>query len=131
MSVFGPQPKNVLTAAESPSIAVNATANVLTKAQSIRHGSVFGLSIKATGTTPDLDIYLQQSHQLPATEGAADATWVIPEGVAKLIDVTDTNWHHLSLSPVVLPYLRFLIDGQGANGADVVVTMKLTVQEET
>jgi len=110
---------------------VALTANILTKAQSIRYGQVFGLSIKATGTGPDLDIYMQQSHTLPATEGASDATWVIPEGIAKLIDITDTNWHHLSISPVVLPYLRFLCDGQGANGADVVLTMKLTTQEES
>jgi len=128
--VFGPKTKNVTLADGSTSIAVNATANVLTKAQNIAHGTVFGVSIKATGTGPDLDIYLQQSFALPATEGAADATWVIPEGVAKLIDITDTNWHHLSLSPVVLPYLRFLCDGQGASGADVVLTINLSTQEE-
>jgi len=125
-------------------IGVNATANVWTKSHKIAYGSAFAVSLRAKSSTgtPDLDIYLEQTHLDPEndTEGNANATgegvigdiyngWAIPEGVSKLADITDENWHHFVVTPVALPYMRLLLDGQGTSPADTTVEIHISQLE--
>ena len=119
-------------------IAVASTANVWSRSHKIAFGGVFCLSYRSksyTGT-PDIDLYLEQTHIDPALGstgegviGDVDNGWVIPEGVSKIADITDENWHQIALSPTVLPYLRFLCDGQGSNPADCTLELVLSQQE--
>ena len=107
-------------------ITVNATADVYSHSHSIKDVSNLVLWYRATGTSPDIDLYLQQGPGLPTTEGSAgDATdgWV--NVGSKIADITDNNWHYVVLSPVVMPYLRILMDGQGSNPADAAVDLRL------
>lgn len=125
-------------------IAVATTGNVWTKSHKIAYGSVFCVSLRAkteTGT-PDIDVYLEQTHLDPESvhEGNANATgegvigdvyngWVIPNGVSKVADITDEAWHHFTITPVALPFIRLLLDGQGANPADCTVECYVSQQQ--
>lgn len=114
-------------------IAVAGVVDVYSHSEKIDWGKSFCLSIKATvaSGTPDIDLYIEQSHveQTDAMQGdASDATngMIAIEGSSKLLDITNENWHHLTISPAVLPYLRFKLSGQGANPASCTVQMYLT-----
>lgn len=122
----------------SADIGVNATANVWTKSLKMTYGNAFAVSMRAKSSTgtPDLDIYLEQTHIDPASistgEGVVgdnDNGWVIPAGSSKLIDITDETWHHFVVSPLALPYMRLLLDGQGTSPADTTVEIWVSEQE--
>jgi hypothetical protein len=118
--------KSALT--DGLTIPINATADVFTKAMKIAYSSGMCLLYKATvdAGAPDVDLYLQQGPEVPSPEGAAGTAangWHTVG--SKIADVTDELWHSVTLSPVVLPYLRILCDGQGANPASCVLTLKL------
>lgn len=105
-------------------VAVASTATVYSRGVNIPYAEAFCLSIRAqvASGTPDVDLYVEQTHVNPdgQTQGAAgDGTtgWGQVEGAAKALDITDTNWHHLTISPAVLPYLRLKAIGQGTNPA--------------
>lgn len=118
-------------------IAVNATADVYSQSQKIAYASAMCLMYKATvaAGTPDVDLYLEQGPGLPigavgGGEGeAGNATdgWHVVG--SKIADVTDELWHSVTLSPVVLPYLRIKLDGQGTNPATCTVQLKLGTME--
>lgn len=121
-------------------IGVNATANIWTKSLKMSYGNAFAVSLRAKSSTgtPDLDIYLEQTHIDPASvstgtgEGVVgdnDNGWVIPAGSSKLIDITDEAWHHFVVSPLSLPYMRLLLDGQGTSPADTTVEIWVSEQE--
>ena len=115
-------------------VAVASTGTIYTQSVKIKYGHSFCLSIRAKSSTgtPDLDVYHEQTHVDGAAEGVAGDTtsgWAAPDGAAKLIDVTDESWHHLTLSPLVLPYVRLKIVGQGSNPADCTVEAYLTQLE--
>ena|SRR3990167_184393 len=110
-------------------IAVASTADVYTHSHSIKDASNLVLFYKATGTSPDIDIYLQQGPGAPTTEGSAgDSTdgWI--NIGSKIADVTDESWHYVVISPVVMPFIRFLLDGQGSNPANCVIDLRLGKQ---
>lgn len=119
-------------------IAVALTADVWSESVQIPYAHSFCISYRAKSTTgtPDIDLYLEQTHINPDSvttgEGAAGDTdngWVQPTGASKLADITDETWHQLTVSPVVLPYLRFLCDGQGSNPADCTLEIQMTLLE--
>lgn len=117
------------SAGKAGPIAVNATADVRTHSQYIGDGSNFVLHYRATGTSPDIDLYLEQGPGAPTTEGSAGDSadgWVAVG--SKLADVTDNNWHALVITPSAMPFMRILIDGQGANPADSTIELKLSKQ---
>lgn len=112
-------------------IAVNATADVRTHSHKMSYGSNFVLMYRATGASPDMDLYLEQGPGDPTTEGSAgDSTdgWHLVG--AKIADVLDNNWHSVVLAPEALPFMRILIDGQGANPANSTLELKLSKQEQ-
>lgn len=113
-------------------IAVASTADVYSHSHKMKYASSFCLSYKATVTsgTPDVDLYYQQSFREPVTEGAVGVAadgWVTM--AAKIADITDELWHHIVLSPLVLPYIRFLCDGQGSNPASCTLDLRLSKLE--
>ena len=119
-------------------IAVNATADVYSKSHKIAYASAMCLMYKATvaAGAPDVDLYLQQGPGLPVGavgggEGeAGNATDGWHTVGAKIADVTDELWHSITLSPMVLPFLRILADGQGANPATCTLEFKLGQQQQ-
>lgn len=126
-------------------IRVASTADVYTKSYRLGDGSNFAVSMKAHGTgTPDLDIYLEQTHLDPelTAEGNANSTgegvagdvyngWAAPVGSSKLADIiADNTWYHFVISPLALPFLRFKFDGQGSNPADCDVETWISQKED-
>jgi len=114
---------------DTAQLAINGTANVYTHSQNISdvNGLVLGIVATVGSGTPDLDIYLQQSFRPPVTEG--DAASVL-NGWSQignnLADITAADaWTYVTLSPVTLPYMRILVDGQGANPATCKVGLVL------
>uniref|UniRef100_A0A6H1ZNV5 Uncharacterized protein n=1 Tax=viral metagenome TaxID=1070528 RepID=A0A6H1ZNV5_9ZZZZ len=127
------QVQKVLLSTESASIAVASTAVVYTKAMKLAFGDYFALSYKAVSAagSPDVKIELEQSYELPTTEGSSDAEWVEPENMADIeTNLTVETQKHKSLSPIPLPYGRFKITGNAGNAADTILTMFLSIQEE-
>lgn len=118
-------------------IAVAETADVYSKSHKISYASAMCLMYKATVTSgaPDIDLYLEQGPGLPlgasgGGEGeAGNATDGWHQVGSKIADVTDELWHSITISPMVLPYLRIKADGQGANPATCTLQLKLGLIE--
>ena len=113
--------------------AVASTGDIYTHSHKMKYGSNFTLSYKATVTsgTPDVDLYLQQSFKEPTTEGIAGTAtdgWATVGN--KIADITDELWHHITIAPCALPFLRFLADGQGSNPATCTLDLRLSKQEQ-
>lgn len=109
-------------------IAVAGTANVYSKSHKIAYSSAMCLMYKATipSGVVDIDLYLEQGPDVPATEGSEGTAvdgW--HQVGSKIADITDENWHSVTLSPMVLPYLRIKADGQGSNSADCTLQLRL------
>lgn len=117
-------------------IAVAGTATVYSAPVRINHARAFCLSIKSTvdSGTPDVDLYVEQTHIDPtglaqgAAGNAADG-WNQIEGASKILDITDELWHHLTISPAVLGWVRLKAIGQGTNPASNVLSAFLTQME--
>lgn len=125
--------QNLLNASNVAAIPVASTGDVRTKSHPIKYADALVLMYKATVSsgTPDVDLYLEQGPGAPTAEGdAGDATDGWHQVGTKIADITDQNWHSVTLSPNVLPYLRILLDGQGSNPASCTVQLKLGQQEE-
>lgn len=132
MGSFGPSGRNLENSAGATSIPVASTATVYTKAIPLTLGRYFALSYKATSDGDvDLKIELEQSHKLPTTEGASDASYVVGEGISDIeTNLTDEFWHHASVSPIPVKYGRLKITGQGTNHASTVIEALLSIQEQ-
>lgn len=128
--MFGPSVRDVLDSLESTTITIGAGATVYTKAFSLKYGLYFALAYKATSAGAiDLTIQLEQSYDLPTTEGSADAKYVIPASLADIhTNLADANWHNAAFSPVALPYGRFKITS--AAGVANTLQGKLSIQED-
>jgi len=129
MGGFGPAVRAILSSANVAAIPVGAGATVYSKSFSLKFGDYFGIAYKAaSGGAIDLTIQLEQSFDLPTTEGVADAAYVIPATMADIhTNLADANWHITSLSPVAMPYGRFKI--VSAAGVANTLTIYLAAQE--
>jgi len=132
--LIGPKATDLWGLSHALEIPAPLVTTIYTNAHSLNHNVAMGVSMKATvaAGAPDLDVWLEQSwYKLSNTEeNLAHATYVVPESVAKIIDITDELWHHFLISAIVLPFLRFKIIGQAANPASCTVQVKLTTQEQ-
>jgi hypothetical protein len=121
-------------------IPVAETANVYSRSQKIDHAKTFCLSVMAVveSGTPDVDLYLEQTHIDPASvassEGIAASAgngWAQAVGASKIADIVAANtWYRFTITPLAVPYLRILCDGQGANPASTQLHMVLTAMED-
>ena len=96
-------------------------------------GIQFGLTIKATSVigTPSIKVELQEGHVRPATEGAADADWIVPDGKSALIDnMNDQLRHTVLVTPIPMTYGRLKLTGLSGHADDSLVTARLFQQEE-
>lgn len=125
---------DVTLASLSTTITIDATATVYTKAIALNRGEYFTLSYIATASdgaeTPDLLIQMEQSFTLPATEGSADANYVVPENMSNIeTNLITETMHHKVLSPAPLKYMRLKITGNASNPADnVTIRIRLSIQ---
>jgi hypothetical protein len=112
---FGPRVRAILSSLSVAAIPIGAGATVYTASFSLKFGDYFGLAYKAASAgSIDLSIYLEQSFQLPTTEGSSDSAYVIPESMADVhANLADANWHIVALSPVAMPFGRFKIVSAG------------------
>ena len=124
---------NVTLANGSVDLAVAAVA-IYTKAVCIKPAQFFGLSYIFTSATgaPDVKIEMEQSFQLPATEGAADANyWAEPENTNDIeASLTTETIRHKAINPMCLPYIRFKITPNAGHTADTVGKMWLSRWED-
>lgn len=133
MNVFGPQIKQILESGGDIDIAVNAeVATVYSKSFRLVQGTAFSIWLKAAGTTPRMDVWLEQSYVEPTTEGASDANWVVPEGNSQIInDLADANAHIVtSIAPAVMPFGRLKLVPNTGNTANVTLQAVLGFNSE-
>lgn len=131
--MFGPSIRKMVNTSDANAIPVASTATVYTRAVPLSMGVYFGLKYKAGSVTgsPSVKIEMEQSDRLPATEGAADAHYVVPSGVSDIeSNLTTETWNIKTLSPVPMPYMRFKITGSGTNESDTLVNLNLATQED-
>ena len=117
-----------VTPAGVADLAIAGTADVRTHSHPMQDVTNLVLMYKATipSGSVDIDLYLEQGPGAPTTEGSAgDATDGWHQVGNKIADITDENWHSVTLSPIVLPFMRILADGQGSNSADCKLALKL------
>lgn len=129
---IGPNTENILTSAESSTIAVASTATVYTKHFRLKSCEYFAIMYKATSSDAvNLKIELEQSYTTPATEGSSDTNYVEPEDVGDIdASITDEVWHIRTLNPDPLPYGRFKITGQAGNHSSTTIAIKVFKQEK-
>lgn len=125
--------QDVLSAVNVNDIAIAGAVTVYTRSFLLTGGDYFSLSYKATSVAgaPDLKIELEQSFQLPTTEGVSDTNWVKPEGMSNIeSNLTTETMHHKALTPITLPYGRFKITGNAGNNVDTTIRLRINQQEE-
>ena len=116
-------------------IAVPSTTVVYSKSFNLKYGIAFGIWYQAGNGSgqANMKIELEQGYQAPTTEGAADASWVVPAGVApinsNLNDGATQLAHIQTVSPVPMKHGRLKITGLGSNPADATLVAKLFIQE--
>lgn len=114
-------------------IPIATTAVVYTKSFKIGNGINFGISAKAASSgTINLKVELEQSFELPATEGNADSLWAIPDNITSAVfaSITSTTVKHTVFNPDPLVYCRLKITGLGSNDASTTLKLWVTMQEE-
>jgi hypothetical protein len=118
--------------AGNTAIAVGVGATVYTDVITLYDLDTFALSYKAVCTgVPNVKIQMEQAIVAPATEGAADVNYVVPEGIADIeAALTDQYIHHRAIFPVCLTYIRLKITEVTGTVTDTVLTINLVVQRK-
>ena len=122
---------DVLTSANSTSIAVAGTATVYTKAFKIPYAEYFSIFARVSSEgTVNVKLELEECWKLPAIEGSTDGDYSIPDGMATVMTLTDETQHSKSLSPIVTEYIRFKLTGLAGNDASTTLRLRLAKQED-
>ncbi len=133
MSLYGPHRQPIFKSDGSQDIGVAGTAVVYTRAFDLNMGVFFGIRYRAVSATAatDIKVELEQSDQLPVTEGSTDANWVVPSGASALeANLTSEIWVEKTLSPIPKRFGRLKLTGQGTNNADTIFNAFLSKVEE-
>lgn len=112
-------------------ITVTTGDTVYTRSFDLEAVKYMAVSYKQTTVsgTPSTKIQLEQSYDLPATEGGASTAWTIPVNMSDIeTTLTNTTVNHKAVSPVALPYARFKITG-GAAGS-VTLRMRSSLERD-
>lgn len=111
-----------------------STETIYTKAYNLKRGSVFGIAYKANSVngSADITIEIEQGYQAPTSKEASDGTYVVPQNVSAIVSnlSTENTLYIQSISPIVMPWIRFKITGAGSNNADTLVNIWLSIQEQ-
>ncbi len=134
MPVFGPEAKGIGDGATNVlAIPVSGASGIVySRSFKLAYGKYFAVSYKSTSLgVVNMKIEFEQSWVRPAAEGSQDNNWVEPESAADVIaNLTDTKWHHESISPVAMPFMRFKITKASGNRAGNTLQIKFHMQEE-
>lgn len=105
-------------------IAVASTGTAYSDSFVLPRGVSFGFEFQFdSAAAVDVKIELEQSNVRPATEGAADANYVVPTGASAISSgVTVETTVLIPFAPMVTRYARFKFTGQGSNAASTKVT---------
>lgn len=123
--------QDILSASHVESIPIPSLTTVYTKVFKLSFGEYFSLFWKCTSDgTVSVQIELEQSWVEPATEGASDDNYVIPEGASIIDTETDEVQHCKSISPIPSIWARIKLTGTGSNAASTVIRLRLGQQEE-
>lgn len=132
MALLGPEPKLLsIGAADTFSAVLNATATIYSQVTTTKYGSVFGIALQGTSVAGGVkfDVMIEQSWKPPTTEYAADTDYVTPNGLSNIVtDRTSELVYIGTLSPVVMPYIRFVITGKTGNSADTLIWIRFARQ---
>ena len=129
--VGGITPFQLVTGTEI--MSVPSTSTYYTQSVDISKSLYFGLHLQAVSASgsPSLQIDMEQSSVRPTTEGAADGTYVIPDGASAIYsNLNDELWHVKSITPVPMRYARLKITGLAGNHAtDTTLQVKIFLQD--
>ena len=90
----------------------------------IRNDQDTGVLYKAT-SSGEVNVALEmQISYKPSTDGLADSDYL----PSNFIDssIVDEDWHLVTLDTVILPYLRFILLGQGSNHSSTTLEIKVS-----
>ena len=85
-----------------------------------------GVMYKATSAdnaTVELRLEAESSFNPPATEGSADAEYLVNDVLEASLG--DEDWHLATIDTTILPYLRFKVTGTGSNGDNILLQIKV------
>ena len=124
--------EKIVTYLGSASLAVAGAVTIYTQSFVLGDGDFFSISYTAVSATADIDlkIELEQSFQLPTTEGSADTYWKVPESMSDIESslTTESTVKHKALAPIAMKYGRLKVTGAAGNGADAILTAWLNKQ---
>lgn len=112
--------------AGTTTIAVASTGTAYSKSFPLPKGVSFGWEVKLGGTgTKAVTVELEQGNSRPATEGASDSSWSVPDLNAgnPMFTLADTNLHSNPYAPTPMAFGRLKFTGTGANDASTTVTV--------
>ena len=112
-----------LLASGAGELAVAGVTTVYSETFLCKKDVTFGFEYKfRSGGVVAVDIFVEQGNTPPATEGAASANMVVPNGGGTLVaDEDDTDLHVTAFSPVVTNFFRLKVVGKGLNAATTVL----------
>lgn len=115
---------DILARMAAASIAVASAGTNYSDTFQLQEGRVYAFDYQATSSgTVEVAVSLEQSNDLPATEGAASTNFVVPEDAAALdADIGDELRHIKAYAPAATKYARFKFVGSGANHASTVIS---------
>lgn len=85
---------------------------------------VFYSASSANSSSVDVNIYFEESFQLPTTEGSADTSYLITKVIDTTVNV-EGQWEAATIDTVTGLYGRFKIVGEGSNSSDTVTDIRL------
>lgn len=132
MSLIGQSSSVNNSTGAPPPITIANTTVVYSRHFRLNLAQAFGIWLQAgNGSgTANMKIQLEQSYVVPATEGAADANYVIGDNVADIYsNLNDALAHVKTISPVPMKYGRLKITGLGSNPVDATLTAYIFQQE--
>lgn len=92
-----------------------------------------GVWVKCAGDSPAVRIVLEESYLdlTVAQQTLTNASYVVPEAFPDVFsDVSDTNAHVTSITPVPMKHLRYKLIGLSGNSANTTVTIYTFEQEQ-
>ncbi|MDE1867215.1 MAG: hypothetical protein KGI08_05855 [Thaumarchaeota archaeon] len=130
---------DILALSGVSSLPVNGTAVVYSHSFVLRRGVTFGWEVKMTSNgVVAVTIELEQANQPPATEGAQDDAFVIPQGKATTNGLFPTtvvaaaNTHYMTAyAPVASILGRLKLTGTGSNDATTALALARVYEIKT
>lgn len=113
-------------------IAVAGNVTVYSRAVDLSGGVLFSVAVKGavtSGQTIDIAITPETGDEPVASglDGAADAGYVVGEGVSTLLTINNSNWRQKTFAPVLSRYGRFKLEGGASNHSSA--TVKILVKK--